>query len=532
MQVVPAQADGRRAAPARIECFSPATRARLGSVLVDGPAEVRAAVARARTAQDGWRRTSFPERRRVLARMMEHCLEHADELCELVALDCGKTREHALLGEIWPLCEKLRWTIAHGERHLSPERVSSGILGHKRARLELHPLGVMGAIVPWNYPLQNLLGPVIPALMAGNGMVCKPSEHVAFSSGRFARIVHEALLAEGQPPELVAVVNGWAETGQALLEAGVDGLVFIGSVANGRRVLETAARTLTPVVLELGGKDPFIVCDDADLDLAVPAAMAGTFINCGQNCVASERILVHEAVAPAFEARVAEAVRGLRQGPPLGGEVVDLGAMATPLQLEIVERLVDRALEDGARLVAGGRRVREKEGEFFAPTVLADVRPDMQIMQEEIFGPVMLLCRVRDDDEAIAVANGTAYGLSSSVFSRDAARARRIAAEVKAGMAGINEYGGMTYMAQDLPFGGVKASGYGRMNGREGLRACCNVKAVLDDRWPLRVPSRAFPVGAHDYQRAKDVLALVYHRGLAARWRGLAGLLRALVGRR
>jgi acyl-CoA reductase-like NAD-dependent aldehyde dehydrogenase len=514
--------------PPVIDCVSPATRERLGEIPVDNPEQVRAAVERARVAQQSWKKTSFAERRAVLAGIADRCLADADELCRLVSRDCGKTRENALMGEVWPVCEKLRWTIAHGEKHLRPEKVSSGILMHKRARLEFHPLGVMGAIVPWNYPMQNILNPIIPALMAGNGIVVKPSEHVAWSSARIVRLVHEALSAEGHSTDLVGLVQGFGETGRALIESGIDGLVFIGSVANGKRVLEAAARTITPVVLELGGKDPFIVCDDADLELAAHAAMTGCFVNCGQNCVASERVLVHERIAADFERRVGELANNLRQGPPLGGRTVDVGAIATPMQLAIIESLVERAVADGARVVAGGKRVLAEKGDYFAPTVLADVRPDMAIMQEETFGPVMLLCRFASDDEAVRIANGTSFGLGSSVFSGDRERARRLAGDLQAGMAGINEYGGLTYMAQDLTFGGVKASGFGRMNGRDGLRACCNVKAVLDDRFPVAMPSRVYPVGERDYDTTKAALSLIYGRG-RARLSGLADLVRSFL---
>lgn len=511
-----------------IHCFDPATRESLGTVPVTSPEDVRRAVMRARDAQKAWRRTSFAQRRRVLARVLDRVLDEDERLVDLVARDCGKTRENALMGEIWPVCEKLRWMLNNGEKHLRAETVSSGMLMHKRARLEFHPLGVVGAIVPWNYPLQNIMNPAIPALMAGNGFVVKPSEWVAWSSQALVDVLRDALAVEGHDPELVQLVNGFGPTGKALIEAGVDTVVFIGSVDNGRRVLETAAHQLTPVVLELGGKDPFIVCDDADLEAAAHGAMGGAFINCGQNCVASERVIVHHKVAPKLEARLAELTRELRQGAPLGGTVVDLGAMATPLQLEIVERLVGRAVEQGARVVVGGRREHTEQGEFFAPTVLADVTPDMDIMQQETFGPVLLLCAVKDDDKAIAVANGTSFGLGSSVFSKNRRRARRIARQVEAGMAGINDYGGMTYMAQDLTFGGIKQSGFGRMNGRDGLRAMCNVKAVLDDRFPFTFPTKVYPVSAKDFGITRGTLKLLYGRGVRRRLRGLGHLVRTL----
>jgi acyl-CoA reductase-like NAD-dependent aldehyde dehydrogenase len=252
--------------------------------------------------------------------------------------------------------------------------------------------------------------------------------------------------------------------------------------------------------------------------------MSGCFINCGQNCVASERILVHQAIYDAFTARVVELTGALKQGAGRG-EVVDVGAMTTPLQLEVVERLVSRAVAQGARLLHGGARVPGATGSFFQPTVLADVTPDMDIAREEVFGPVMLLMRVRDDGEAVKVANGVAYGLSSSVFSRNRARARAIAAQLEAGMTAINEFGGVTYMVQGLTFGGVKASGYGRMNGREGLRSMCNIKAVVDDRLPLHRPNRLFPVAPTDYSRFSGVIDALYGRGLARRLVGLGRLL-------
>ena len=276
--------------------------------------------------------------------------------------------------------------------------------------------------------------------------------------------------------------------------------------------------------MELGGKDAFIVCDDADLEQAVHASLAGCYINCGQNCVASERILVYDAIYDTFEKRAAELVGRFRQGNSREG-IVDVGAIVTPLQLDVIEKAVDGAVAQGARVVAGGKRTLADKGDYFEPTILADVTPDMDIAQEEVFGPVMLLMRVRDDAHAVEVANGVSYGLSSSVFSKDRARARKIASDLEAGMSAINEFAGITYMAQDLTFGGVKASGYGRMNGREGLRSMCNIKAVIDDRVPMNQANRVFPVADKDYGVFSGVIELIYGRGLAQRWRGFLRLL-------
>jgi acyl-CoA reductase-like NAD-dependent aldehyde dehydrogenase len=507
-----------------ILCFDPATREPLGEVPVDDPAAVRAAVARAKAAQKAWRKTSFAERRAVLQRFLDYTVANKDQLCAWVQLDSGKTRENALVGEIWPVCEKLRWTIKNGERHLKPEKVSSGLLMHKRARLEFHPLGVLAAIIPWNYPFQNIANPIIPALMSGNAVVLKPSEWVAWSSARIVEGFRQVLREAGHDPDLIQAVQGYGATGAALARAEVDTILFIGSVTNGRRVVEASAERVVPVTMELGGKDPFIVCDDADVEQAVHAALAGCFINCGQNCVASERIIVHAGAYDAFERRARELVAPFRQGSSRDG-VVDVGAIITPLQLDVIDRAVQGAIAQGARVVCGGKRAFSERGDYFEPTILADLTPEMSIMQEEVFGPVMLLSKVKDDAEAVAVANSISYGLGASVFSRDRARARRIADEVEAGMVAINDFGGITYMAQDLTFGGVKASGYGRMNGKEELRSLCNIKAVMDDRLPLHRPNKIFPVAEKDYGVFSGVIELIYGRGLVARWRGLRRLL-------
>ncbi|HMV67182.1 MAG TPA: aldehyde dehydrogenase family protein [Myxococcota bacterium] len=507
-----------------IECYEPATRRPLGAVPVDDPDEVRATIARARAAQAAWGERPVRDRLRVLERILAHVLDHADELCQVITRDAGKTREHAMLGEIWPVCEKLRWTLANAERYLAPEPVSSGLLVHKRARIEYRPLGVVGVICPWNYPLQNVLGPTITALAAGNAAVVKVSEWVAWSGARIQAIFDEALLAEGVSPDLVHLVHGYGETGAALVSGGVDVVVFTGSVGNGRRVIAESSKTVTPVVAELGGKDAMIVCDDADLDQALHALLAGVFINAGQNCLSSERILVHEAIYDRFEAMVVEAVRALRVGPPEGE--VDVGAIISPLQVDVIERLVQGSVAAGARALVGGARVLEDTGQFFAPTVLAEVTPEMPIFREETFGPVVALVRFRDDAHAIAMANGTEFGLSSTVFSRDAARARRIGDRMIAGSTLINDFG-LTYMVQELPFGGAKASGFGRLNGRAGLHAMCNVKSVVEDRVPLHQPNRLFPVRAGDYETYAATIQAVYRTGLGERARSVRSLIGA-----
>jgi acyl-CoA reductase-like NAD-dependent aldehyde dehydrogenase len=511
-----------------LECHEPATGAFLGTVPSTPAAWIPNIVERGRDAQRMWRNTSFAERRRVLSRLLERILDRADDICGWILRDAGKTREHAMMGEIWPVAEKLRWTIAHGEAHLRPERVASRPFLHKRALIEYQPLGVIGIIAPWNYPFQNILGPAVPALMAGNAVVVKPSEWVAWSSERIRELLDEVLEDAGAPRGLLQVVQGDGATGAALIGGGVDKVVFTGSHDNGKRVLAAAAHTLTPTILELGGKDPLIVCDDADLDRAAHAAMAGAFVNCGQNCLATERILVFDSVFDDFAGRVLELTQPLRQAPPSIGEPVDVGAILSPLQLDHIEALVRDAVASGATLLSGGKRALTDQGQFFEPTILADVTPDMRIAREETFGPVMVLMRVRDEGEALRVANGTEYGLSATVMTRSARRARRMVDQLVAGSAAWNDFG-LTYMAMDLPFGGVGGSGFGRLNGRDGLRAFTNVKSVLEDRLPwLGVPAKIFPVDGRTYPLTREALRLLYGQSPGQRLTALRDLVRGL----
>jgi acyl-CoA reductase-like NAD-dependent aldehyde dehydrogenase len=526
MQSSPVELDRRVSPSTTIPCINPANRERLGDVPICSPESVRDRVAKARLAQKAWATTSFAERRRVLSHILDHVLQHADELCDIISRDSGKTLNNAMLGEIWPVCEKIRHTMSRGESALTSETVSAGLLPHKKAVIEYIPLGVIGVIAPWNYPLQNILGPAIPALFAGNAVIVKVSEQVAWSGDRFQRIFDEALTKAGFSTDLVQVIHGYAETGKALISSGVDKIIFTGSMENGRRVIEESAKNLTPVILELGGKDAFIVCDDANLEQAAHAAMAGVFIACGQNCLAAERFFVFDAVYDEFVARVTELTTPLRQGDPRAGKTIDMGAMVTEPQLDIVERLVRDAVERGAKVITGGRRVRDGEGNYFAPTILVDVPEGAKILTEETFGPVMVIARVQNEDEAIARTNDSQYGLSATVMTRDGERARRMAKAIVAGGTSINDFG-FTYMAMDLPFGGVRGSGFGRLNGREGLRACCNQKAVIYDRLPLGAPAKLYPVGPFDYDMARGTIRTIYGRGLAGKLTGLRDLARA-----
>jgi acyl-CoA reductase-like NAD-dependent aldehyde dehydrogenase len=526
------QTDLRPQSPLRagtIECRDPATLERLGEVPALSSVEVAERVARARRAQVAWGRTGFAERRRVIRALLDRIVERQEDLCRLTARESGKTMSDALVGEVLPVCEKLKYLLKHGERDLRPEPRPTGLFGHKATRVEYPPLGVIGVLCPSSRPFHDVFGPTAAALFAGNAVVVKVSEWAAWSAADFQALFDEVLTGAALPRDLVHVIVGASDTGQALVTSGVDKVFFTGSPHNGRKVMEAAARTLTPVVLELGGKDPMIICDDADLDQVVETAMRGVFAACGQTGVAAERLYVMEGIYDRFVARVVEQARMLRQGPPSGDGRVDdarydLGAVTTPRQLEVIQRLIDDAVHKGARVLVGGKRNPVWKGQFFEPTVLVDCDHSMAITREETVGPVMTIIRCGTEDEAVRLANDCEYGRGSSVFTRDRRRAERMARAISAGMTVVNAHG-IAHLVPSAPFGGLRSSGFGKMNGREGLRACTAEKAIVTDRFPLPIP-RAYPITRGSFGLMEGAISAVYGRG-RARYRGLWRLVRA-----
>jgi acyl-CoA reductase-like NAD-dependent aldehyde dehydrogenase len=554
-----------------------------GTVRADSPKDVARKVAAAKIAADEWRSSSFAQRRLFLRILHKHILAHQHDICRVSARDSGKTQLEAVMGEIIVTCEKLRWLCTkEAEQALKPERRSAGRMAfYKSARVEHIPHGVVAAIVPWNWPFHNLINPVSAATFAGNAIVIKVSEHSAWSARYYGAIVEGALRAAGAPEGLVQIVVGHGDAGQALVaDPGVGKVVFVGSTEVGRRVMAAASHRLTPVTLELGGKDAFVVGPGADLKEVVPVAIKAAFLNCGQNCASGERFLVHESLYDEFCARAAACARAMRQGA--GGQGVgageegggdasalppalDCGAMCMPGAVDKVQRLVDDAVKRGATLLSGGKpgannpsddegaaaangkaaaangrstRARASTtttpttGQFYPPTVLTGVTRDMLIWREEVFGPVMMVVPWRDEDEAVALANDCEFGLGSSVFCGSTTAARRIAARLDAGMSSVNDFNA-TYMCQSLPFGGVKQSGFGRFGGVEGLRALTIPKAVAEDRWPLLMRTTIpapwlHPVGANAAPFARGLTAMFYGQSLGVQVRGLGTLLWAL----
>lgn len=440
--------------------------------------DVAELVQRARRAQSGWAALDWSERSRRILAVRSRFAQAAPELADAASAETGKPATDALF-EVAAGCLMLGWVARHARRHLAPRRVPTGAIALKRARVEYAPLGVIGVIAPWNYPVGIPMQSLPYAVAAGNAVVFKPSE-LTPATGRLIARCFEPL---GE--DVVVLAEGDGAVGAALVTSGIDKLVFTGGPATARRILAAAAEPMVPVVLELGGKDAFIVCDDADLDHAAAAAVGAAFANAGQTCMAAERALVHESVHDAFVDRVVTLTGELRVGT---GPDATIGPVTRPQQLDLVERRIAAAVAAGARLVAGGQRLPGHPG-LFAPTVLVDVDPRTELWREESFAPVLSVARVAGDEEAVALANDSAFGLSASVHTRDRARAARVASALEAG--GVNVNDAMTGAAiPALPFGGVKHSGFGRLQGPEGLRELSRSTSVVEPR-SMRLPSLA-----------------------------------------
>ena len=502
-------ANGASSRPA-IAVENPATGEVISHVPDRSPEEVRELVARARAAQPGWEALGFGGRAQIFLRMQKWVLDHSQELMNTIVSETGKTFEDAFGAEVGYAAAAFGFWAKNAEKYLAPEKIKEGspMIPGRKMEVRFRPLGVIGVIGPWNYPFTNSMGDALPALMAGNTVVMKPSEVTPLTS----LLIEKAFRECGMPDDVLLVATGRGDTGAALIDE-VDMIMFTGSTATGKKVMAKAAETLTPVSLELGGKDAMIVLADANLERAANAAAYFSMFNGGQTCISIERVYVEEAIYDEFVAKVVEKVKALRQGDPSGGPgTVEVGAITFENQLGIIEGHVRDALDKGARALTGGRVGGSGKGRFFEPTVLVDVDHSMQAMTEETFGPTLPIMKVADAEEALRYVNDSPYGLAASIFTGDNTRGEQLARRVEAGAVCVND-ALVNYFALALPMGGWKTSGIGQRHGKGGIRKYCRQQSILVNRFPLNKDLYMFPhskMKAGMFQRVSKAL---YGRG-------------------
>ena len=504
--------NGKPEAAETFEVHRPVDGSVLETVKIDSPADVAESAARLRAAQPAWEAIGPAGRRRWLESLRDWILDNQDRLDDLMQEETGKVRADAALEAFYCL-DAINFWVDQGPKFLADEIVSphNPLLKAKRAKIVYRPFGVVGFISPWNFPVILSLGDALPALMAGNAALIKPSELTPLTLMEIVRGWREDIGA----PDVLAVVNGMGETGGALIDES-DYVQFTGSERTGRIVMKRAADTLTPVSLELGGKDPLIVTRDADLERAVNATAWGGLLNTGQICISIERVYVEEPIYEEFVDKLRAQVETLRQGADGDTYTAEIGAMTSPAQVDIVSEQVEDARAAGARVLTGGKR-KDGAGDWYEPTVIADVDHSMKVMREETFGPVIPVMKVRDVEQAIELANDTTYGLGSSVFAGDPAEGERIARRVEAGSCNVNDVL-VNYNVLGLPMGGWKNSGIGVRHGAQGIRRFCHTESLTVPRLPTAKSEPVwFPYNARKRGVVRRLYTLLNARGLRNR---------------
>ena len=481
---------------------NPATGESLGEVPDCTAVEIRDAVERARARQPAWAALSVEERAHQVARFRDLVVRRAPELCELIAREGGKTRAEALAMEVMIIADLATYFIKRAPKILAPEPISLHLLKNRSSYIHYVPRGVVGILSPWNFPFGIPVGETVMALIAGNAVVLKPSEMTPL----IALKAKELYDASGLAPELFQVVTGRGQAGAALVEAGIDMCIFTGSTATGKKVAAACGERLIPCTLELGGKAPAIVCADADLERTARALVWGAFANQGQVCVSVERVYAVDSVHDELVDRVLGHTRELRLGDP-SSDGVDVGAMTWDKQVEIVEDRLRTAVADGARVRAGGKR--SGRGLQFEPTVVTECKQDMAIMRQEIFGPVLPIMRVSDEEEALRLANDSHLGLAAYVFTDDKQKGRRLAERLEAGTVMVNDCL-LTYGAPETPWGGCKQSGIGITHSDRGLRELCQARHVNYDRLALRRELWWYPYSDRVYRQTLKLMKWIF----------------------
>lgn len=509
----------------KVASINPATGECLRELDCVSEAEVRGAVARARAAQPAWNALPIERRIEIVAKFQHLLQEQKSEVGALITREAGKPYVEALLTEVLVVLDAARFLIDNAWSFLSEQPVAHGGLAMKtkRGRILREPHGVIGIVSPWNYPLSIPAVDALGALVSGNAVVLKPSEFTSLVALKFQSLLHDA----GVPEAVFQVIPGDGATGAALLNSDIDKLIFTGSVPTGKRIAQAAAARLLPVVLELGGKDPMLVLDDADIDVASSAAIWGAFVNAGQACLSVERCYVHRSLYARFLDACVKKAQQLRIGNGLDAET-DIGPMIHEGQVRMVEAQVQEAKAQGARVLAGGSRLPDLGPNFYAPTILADVTQDMRVMREETFGPVLSVAPFDSDDAAVRLANDSDFALAASVWTNNTNRGEALARRIVAGTVMVNDTISC-FGISEAPHGGVKASGIGRSHGRLGLEEMVRVKYLDIDRLPRMKKLWWYGYGATFTRQMEAFIDFQFARRLSARVRAAlnsAGVLR------
>jgi len=505
-----------------IVMVNPATGEELGVKKTWSTQHILDAYEKARKKSLTFRKTTIEQRMEEIRKIKRYIVDHMESIVEGLSADLGKTKSEALLMEIFPVLDCIKYYERNATSILSDKKIKTPIaLMGKKSYVFYEPLGTVLIIAPWNAPFTLSLVPIVSAVLAGNTVIYKPSEIATYSGMLMEKIFKES----GFEPGVITFVYGkGSEISDTLIEGKPDKIFFTGSTATGKVILEKAAKYLIPVELELGGKDPMIVFEDANLERAVNAAIWGSLFNCGQVCVSLERIYVQESVYDEFVKRVVENVKNVKQGWDTKGEF-DIGCMASEDQIKIVEDHLSDAVKKGAKILSGGKR--KGKTLFFEPTVIVDVNHSMKIMREETFGPVICMMKFTDEAEVVRLANDSMYGLNASVWTKNRDKALQVSRAIITGGVSINN----ALMVQanfNLPYGGVKQSGIGRYHGPYGLHTFSNIKAVIIEKGKKPKDINWYPFRADKYERFLTTFKSLFSEKTTAKLKGLPSMMKLM----
>jgi len=505
-----------------IVMINPATGKKLGTKKAWTSKQVLDAFENARQKSQYFKKTSVAERVEEVSKIKRTIIESMESIVKELSNDLGKTKSEALLTEIFPVLDCIKYYEKNAKQILADKKIKTPLtLMGKKSYVLYEPLGTVLVLAPWNFPLTLSLIPIVTAVLAGNTVIYKPSEHATYSG----MLIEKIFKNSGFKPGVVTVVYGnSSEIGDALIDGKPNKIIFTGSSASGKIIMEKAAKYLIPVELELGGKDPMVVFDDANIERASNAAVWGSLLNCGQACVSIERIYVQDKVYDHFVKLVINEVKKVKQGWDEKGDM-DIGCINNLEQVKKIEDHIHDAVDKDAKILVGGKR--KDESLFFPPTVLIDVNHNMKIMQEETFGPVICIMKFKDQDEAVKLANDSVYGLNASVWSHDKQKAMETAKQITTGGVAINNV--LTSSANfALPFGGAKQSGTGRYHGPYGLYTFSNIKAVLVENDKKDYEVNWYPFRSDKYERFLTTFKSLFSEVIMDKLKGLPSMLKLM----